>query len=152
MASSTTDDGSAPVAGGEGRAPRPDTTWGYPAAPVELADLLGVDLAALGWVRPSWWDSAACRGQGVALFFPATGSPAAYTRALANARQVCDVCPVWAPCLEVARSVAPSVDHFGVYGGTDHLDRAALRRLGPPREVARAWAAGTITLERHQVA
>jgi WhiB family redox-sensing transcriptional regulator len=118
----------------------------YRPRPVELADLLGVDLASLGWVRPSWWSAAACRGQGVARFFPVTAKGGHDARAEAEARLVCASCPVVASCLEVALSVQTSVDRFGVYGGTDWRQRQVLRELGPPGEVAQAWASGSLSV------
>jgi hypothetical protein len=123
---------------------------------VTLDDLVGIEgsaLELLGWVRPGWWVEAACRGQGAARFFPAaTKSERERAAALDDARQVCEHCPAVAPCLQSALTIPHSVDRSGIFGGTDWHQRVVLRALGSPAEVAAAWAAGSLNVDRHQVA
>ncbi len=82
-------------------------------------------LDALGATRPAWQHRAACRGLGPNLFFPHRGEPTA------DARAVCECCPVAAQCREVA---VTTNERFGIWGNTGERQRRQLRRLR--REVA----------------
>lgn len=73
-----------------------------------------------------WAGRAACTGTDPEVFFPdrPMGRPGrAYRLALAKARAVCFTCPVKAECL-----AAHLWEPWGVYGGLDEDERAALRR------------------------
>jgi hypothetical protein len=75
--------------------------------------------------RPDWRHSAACRDHDPELFFPVAGSGSElYVRQVAEAKAVCAGCPVRARCLEFALEQLP----YGVAGGLDEHERAALRR------------------------
>lgn len=77
---------------------------------------------------------AACRALDPELFFP-VGTPGArlYDAQVAEAKAVCDRCPVRAECLDLALSAG--LEH-GVYGGLDGPERAALvRRQAHPARV-----------------
>jgi WhiB family redox-sensing transcriptional regulator len=50
-------------------------------------------------VSGDWQDRAACRGTDIRVFFPERGEARG---ANAEARAICDECPVTAPCLEDA--------------------------------------------------
>jgi WhiB family redox-sensing transcriptional regulator len=69
--------------------------------------------------RPSWMRRAACRGLGLDAFF------ADEKATQAEARAVCDGCPVRTECLEFAladRTVT------GIWAGTDDRQRRTIRR------------------------
>lgn len=76
-------------------------------------------------------DFAACRGLDPEIFFP-VGTPGApaYDRAVAEAKAVCARCPVRAECLLFALDEGIE---FGVFGGADEFERAALHRSLPAR-------------------
>jgi WhiB family redox-sensing transcriptional regulator len=90
--------------------------------PAELVDALAelLELAR----RPAWHRYAACRGQGVAAWFPARG------QSLDAARAVCAGCSVREECLAAALEV-PAHDDNGVWGGTSVRERLRLRRQSP---------------------
>jgi len=50
--------------------------------------------------HPAWHEHAACRGKGPALFFPEPGKRTSY----AEARQLCDGCPVHSECAAAGRT------------------------------------------------
>ena len=80
--------------------------------PTTLEELVGP--------RPAWMASAACRGMGTSLFFPAPGDD------IEPARAICARCDVCQECLDYimeAESGAP-----GVWGGTTGKDRRRLRK------------------------
>jgi WhiB family redox-sensing transcriptional regulator len=79
-----------------------------------LRDLLG---------RPAWQANAACRGEGVELFFPPENT------SLMEARRICNRCTVADQCLQFALE-RPSLK--GVWAGTSERHRRRLRthRLG----------------------
>lgn len=66
----------------------------------------------------SWRAAAACRGVDQSAFFVGVGESSR------KAKAICATCPVIEPCLEWA------LDHFevGVWGGTTHRERRAIRR------------------------
>lgn len=73
------------------------------------------------WIdRPAWMDRAACRGEALEVFFPARG-----TNTVAQARAVCESCPVYAACLRYALD-DPELQ--GVWGATTTAERRAIRR------------------------
>ncbi|MFE9705465.1 WhiB family transcriptional regulator [Streptomyces sp. NPDC005930] len=77
----------------------------------------------------NWREHAACRTEDPDLFFPigTTGPAALQTE---QAKAVCRTCPVQAQCLRWALDTGQTI---GVWGGTDELERRALKR----REAAR---------------
>ena len=74
---------------------------------------------------------AACRDFDPELFFP-VGAPGAplYDVQVAEAKAVCRRCPVAPECLFWALDTG---QEFGVWGGADEHERAALRRALPAR-------------------
>lgn len=73
--------------------------------------------------RADWRQAAACRD--LDLFFPiGTTGPAASQ--IADAKRVCEACPVRIPCLNWA--MRHYQDH-GIWGGVTELERQALRAL-----------------------
>lgn len=72
----------------------------------------------------TWRHYAACRDHDPELFFPIGVTGPAMDQ-LAEAKAVCDGCPVRCLCLEWA--VLAGVDH-GVWGGMSEDERRALRR------------------------
>ncbi|CAM5306111.1 Transcriptional regulator WhiB OS=Streptomyces tendae OX=1932 GN=whiB PE=3 SV=1 [Streptomyces tendae] len=77
----------------------------------------------------NWREHAACRTEDPDLFFPigTTGPAALQTE---QAKAVCRTCPVQGQCLRWALDTGQTI---GVWGGTDELERRALKR----REAAR---------------
>ncbi len=74
------------------------------------ASRAGVVLSVLPVAEhPAWHEHATCRGKGPALFFPELGKRSAY----AEARQLCDGCPVRSEC-----AAAGAHEGHGVWGGT----------------------------------
>lgn len=83
-----------------------------------------------------WELRAACRGQGIALFFAPEGEKqAAAAVRVEAAKAVCKGCKVRTACLEFALA-KPHKE--GVWGGQDEKERAAERR----RRQRRAQNAG----------
>ena len=80
------------------------------------------DLLAQFIRRPAWHEQAACRGMGAAMFFPGLGG----NRQVAEARAVCESCPVRAECLDEALA-DPNLDH-GIRAGMTERARTAHRR------------------------
>ena len=68
--------------------------------------------------RPVWQKDAACRGEGVAQFFPPEGT------SLIRARRICNSCSVSEQCLKYAIE-RPSLK--GVWAGTSERRRRRLR-------------------------
>ena len=76
----------------------------------------------------SWMEDAACLNEDPEMFFLDSEDPAWLRRRKAEAaRQVCAQCPVFSECRLFGLLVATQ-DHWGVYGGTTHRERRALRR------------------------
>ncbi|GAA0448927.1 WhiB family transcriptional regulator [Streptomyces stramineus] len=74
----------------------------------------------------NWRQHAACREEDPDLFFPiGTGGPA--LGQAESAKSVCRRCPVQEMCLAWALE---SGQEFGVWGGTDEIERRALRKAG----------------------
>ncbi|MFV0137704.1 WhiB family transcriptional regulator [Streptomyces sp. HMX87] len=72
----------------------------------------------------NWRQHAACSSEDPDLFFPiGTSGPALFQTEQAKA--VCRRCPVREPCLRWALDTGQSL---GVWGGTDEMERRALKR------------------------
>jgi WhiB family redox-sensing transcriptional regulator len=68
--------------------------------------------------RPAWQRQAACKGMDTELFFGGRGD----NRSHAEAKAVCDTCPVINECAEYGLW-----EHDGVWGGTSERQRRRLR-------------------------
>lgn len=78
-----------------------------------------------------WMDAAACKGR-TNLFFGIAGErPERRARREAQARTVCQSCPVLVPC----RSLARANRENGFWGGESEEERAAAGY--PPRSISR---------------
>jgi len=78
--------------------------------------------------REDWVADAACRGLNPSLFIPEQGDGVGGRKA----RAICASCPVMYDCLEFAMRKHGNVDGGlsyidGIYGGTNSLDRRAIR-------------------------
>ncbi len=77
----------------------------------------------------AWKDQAACRGWGVALFFPPEDPRAESVgeRRLreSRAKHICRSCPVQTDCLEWAIA---NGETRGIWGGRNELERKAIIR------------------------
>lgn len=72
-------------------------------------------------IRPApgtWALLGACRGKPVDWWFPARGE------SVAEARSICEACPVQAQCLTHAVSVR---ERFGMWGGRSERERRHIR-------------------------
>ncbi|WP_312033705.1 MULTISPECIES: WhiB family transcriptional regulator [unclassified Rhodococcus (in: high G+C Gram-positive bacteria)] len=68
-----------------------------------------------------WWRRAACRGAETSMFFSPEGERgSARVRREAQARRICQACPVVEPC---RRHALTSGEPYGVWGGTTESDR-----------------------------
>jgi WhiB family transcriptional regulator, redox-sensing transcriptional regulator len=85
------------------------------------ADLSGY-AALVSGERPHWQARAACRGRGE-LFF-AVGRDPETAAAKAEAKAICESCPVLDACREYGQS-----EKFGVWGGMSLQDRKRVRRV-----------------------
>jgi WhiB family redox-sensing transcriptional regulator len=76
-------------------------------------------------VRPQfdWRLAAACRDLDPDLFFP-VGATGPSVGQIAEAKQVCDACPVQRNCLSWA---IKHYQAYGIWGGTTERERQALR-------------------------
>ena len=73
----------------------------------------------------NWRKLARCEGMDLKIFFPEKGSRAAY----AEARRICEECPVVDECLESAIALEVGTNYlFGMYGGKNPKERERLRR------------------------
>jgi WhiB family redox-sensing transcriptional regulator len=79
-------------------------------APIDLL------LQAINDSRPDWFRDAACRGLDTNLFFPEKGEPA-------DAKQVCETCPVTIECLALGID-----ERQGIWGNTSERERVLIRR------------------------
>lgn len=82
-----------------------------------IAQLREVDTANLRWIQ-----DAACASEDPNIFFPGRGE----RMFLAQARAICNTCPVWRECLLAALS---GPDRGGVRAGTIEKRRRVLRKL-----------------------
>jgi WhiB family transcriptional regulator, redox-sensing transcriptional regulator len=72
----------------------------------------------------AWAARGECRHSDPELFFPITAAAPAASQ-LAEAREICDRCPVRQECLTFALETGQD---FGVWGGTTEIERRAIRR------------------------
>ncbi|MCC6225443.1 MAG: WhiB family transcriptional regulator [Microthrixaceae bacterium] len=77
-----------------------------------------------------WRAQASCQDTDPDLFFP-VGTTGPAIEQIANAKAVCDACPVKEPCLEFALSTNQD---SGVWGGTSEEERRKLRRAWVARQ------------------
>jgi WhiB family transcriptional regulator, redox-sensing transcriptional regulator len=90
-------------------------------------------------VRATWRDDAACRDADPDLFFP-IGTTGPTLVQIGEAKRICRACPAQASCLAWAleNGVAD-----GIWGGTTHDERRAIRALPATQpSAANAAAAG----------
>lgn len=74
-------------------------------------------------VQPEkWQQQASCNGTSSNVFFPDQKNVTAIT----FAKRICLRCPVVQTCLDDA--LAQSTNPEGIWGGTTHVERAAIRR------------------------
>lgn len=71
-----------------------------------------------------WRLSSACKEADPDIFFP-TGASTPLTKQIAQAKSICRDCPVSSECLQWALE-DPLMD--GIWGGTTHSERRAMRR------------------------
>jgi WhiB family redox-sensing transcriptional regulator len=81
-------------------------------------------------LRPNWRQAAACRDTDPDLFFPIGSSGPAVSQ-VAEAKQVCDSCPVRTPCLGWALR---HWQNHGIWGGMTEPERETLRAALSPRQ------------------
>ena len=90
---------------------------------------------ALGAADYRWREQALCRDTDPELFFP-VGTTGKALAQIDEAKQVCDECPVSAPCLDFALETNQD---SGIWGGLSEEDRRTIRRQ---RAANRRAAAG----------
>ena len=78
------------------------------------------NLTAVAHARPPWMRDAACAEHDRRLFFPAMGGTTA------DAKRICQQCPVRQECLDYALALGPATE--GVWGGTSQRERRGNRR------------------------
>lgn len=71
----------------------------------------------------AWREKAVCRGR-TELFFVDRGDH----RRAAEAKALCNTCPVRSECLEYALATPPGDCETGIIGGTTPKERQAMRR------------------------
>ena len=71
--------------------------------------------------REPWEEEAACKDVPSSVFFPVSENP----ETIGKARAICDVCPVFDACRELALSLPPS--WTGIYAGMSRQDRLEAR-------------------------
>lgn len=76
------------------------------------------------WNIPDWHNHAACIGMDISIFFPEYGGG---ERAFAQARKVCDSCPVIAECLDRQLELESFEDQWGMFGGMTPRERKRIR-------------------------
>ncbi len=80
----------------------------------------------------TWQLEGACRGVSPEVFFHPEGERGPRRRNRdAEAKSVCDACPVMAQCRRHALEVR---EPYGVWGGLTEADRERLYEQDPPRE------------------
>ena len=71
-----------------------------------------------------WRDRAACKGLPAQWFFPEIGGE----KYFAKGKEICGICSVRTPCLELAKDFINSGDRYGLFGGLSPTDRKMARR------------------------
>ena len=89
------------------------------ATRIEAEDALPI-LTLLADERMSWVDESECRGQSELFFAPFAERPEARVRREAKASDLCEACPVAAPCKDYARQNR----ELGFWGGESESERA----------------------------
>lgn len=89
----------------------------YSGDPADLIDALAELLLATE--RPSWHAHAACRGQGVDVFFVNRG------QSIEPARTLCRRCPVRTDCQATA---VADTSLQGIWGGLTNAERRTVRK------------------------
>lgn len=72
---------------------------------------------------PAWWRYAACRDSDPDLFFPPRSTTA--KRLEAQAKAICNACPVRNTCLEEALT---NHEKHGIFGGTTPRERTRIMK------------------------
>lgn len=83
---------------------------------IESASISG---SAPGWEETRWMEQGACRGKTNLFFPPRAERPQARVRREAQARIVCQACPVMGTCRDWARASR----EYGFWGGESEEDR-----------------------------
>lgn len=104
-----------------------DSTAGYSG--LDPGDLIAEALDLLHGGRPDWWNRAACRGQGVEMFFVERGQRTDPAKAL------CANCTVRAECLQHA---VDGDEEHGIWGGLARNARKGLPRSAPRPQAVKA--------------
>ncbi len=92
--------------------------------------------------RPTWMADANCKGADPDLFFPGRGDPAPH------AKEVCRACDVQAECLTYAIN---NGERSGIWGGTDGMERRAIRRRFGFGRVNEAECGTTSGYQKHRL-
>lgn len=71
-----------------------------------------------------WRDRAACKDLPTEWFFPEIGGEKYFVKG----KEVCKICAVRTPCLELAKDFINSGDRYGLFGGLTPNDRKMARR------------------------
>lgn len=82
------------------------------------------DVPRAGDADAQWRAAAACQDEDTDLFFPVGVTGPAIPQ-IAEAKAICEGCPVREECLEFAITAN---QEFGVWGGTSEEERRILRR------------------------
>ena len=86
-----------------------------------LAETSGIRAPAAAPHHEGWREVAACRGVASSVFFSPDGERGqARARREANARQICEECPVLAQCRDHALTADET---YGIWGGMTEADR-----------------------------
>lgn len=93
----------------------------FAVGPVEML------LDLINEARPAWHSLAACRGVGVARFFPVREGGHGAAGHKATVTEFCTRCPVRAECLAAGLDQPVHADQ-GIWGGTSARDRRRIRR------------------------
>lgn len=103
----------------------------------------------MAWEMPAWSMSPArhCADADPDLFFPVSRTaPAA-----AEAKALCEACPFRRPCL----AFAMDRHEYGIWGGTDEVDRSRARTYAGTillRRRSRSWPSAELLAERPALA
>ena len=73
---------------------------------------------------PDWHVHAACIGLDIGIFFPDYGGG---EKAFAQAKKVCESCPVIAECLDRQLELESFEDQWGMFGGMTPRERKKIR-------------------------